>query len=147
MQMSKVSRLVVFSWFIPLLNIIVMISLNLSSGLCGNVIDRVFCVNYNVTKLLCSGATASNVYGLVYTFSVLLSLAALILYTYLKILKVCFSGSKQTRQKAVSTCLPHLASVLNFSFGSFFEILQSRPNWLGGSRSITQTSTNNIKMK
>ncbi|XP_008425003.1 olfactory receptor 10A3-like [Poecilia reticulata] len=126
MQMSKVSRLVVFSWFIPLLNIIVMISLNASSGLCGNVIDRVFCANYYVTKLLCSGATASNVYGLVYTFSVLLSLAALILYTYVRILKVCFSGSKQTRQKAVSTCSPHLVSVLNFSFGSFFEILQSR---------------------
>ncbi|CAK6982760.1 olfactory receptor 1038-like, partial [Scomber scombrus] len=50
----------------------------------------------------------------------------LILYTYIKILRVCFSGSKQTRQKAVSTCTPHLVYLLNFSFGCYFQILQSR---------------------
>ncbi|KAM4742014.1 olfactory receptor 11A1-like [Anableps anableps] len=126
MQMNTVTRLVVLSWFLPLLNVIVMISLNASSRLCGNIIDRIICVNYYITKLVCSGATASNIYGLVYTFSVLFSLAALIFYTYVRILKVCFSGSKQTRQKAISSCTPHLASVINFSLASFFEILQSR---------------------
>ncbi|MEQ2213987.1 hypothetical protein XENOCAPTIV_025135, partial [Xenoophorus captivus] len=126
MQRNTVIKLVVLTWFLPLLNIIVMISLNASSGLCGNIIDRVFCINYYVTKLVCSSATASNIYGLVYTFTVPFSLTALIVYTYVRILKVCFSGSKQTRHKAVSTCTPHLASVLNFSFGCFFEILQSR---------------------
>ncbi|XP_012712956.2 olfactory receptor 49-like [Fundulus heteroclitus] len=126
MQMNTVIRLVVLSWFLPLLNIIVMISLNASSRLCGNIIDKVYCINYNVTKLVCSGAAASNIYGLVYTFTVVIGLAALIVYTYIRILKVCFSGSEQTRHKAVSTCTPHLASLLNFSFGCFFEILQSR---------------------
>ncbi|XP_035987482.1 olfactory receptor 10A3-like [Fundulus heteroclitus] len=126
MQMNTVIRLVVLSWFLPLLNIIVMISLNASSRLCGNVINRVVCVNHYITKLVCSDAAASNIYGLSYTFTVLIGLAALIVYTYMRILKVCFSGSKQTRQKAVSTCTPHLASLLNFSFGCFFEILQSR---------------------
>ncbi|XP_047248596.1 olfactory receptor 11A1-like [Girardinichthys multiradiatus] len=126
MQRNTVIKLAVLTWFLPLLNIIVMISLNASSRLCGNIIDRVFCINYYVTKLVCSSATASNIYGLVYTFTVPFSLTALIVYTYVRILKVCFSGSKQTRQKAVSTCTPHLASVLNFSFGCFFEILQSR---------------------
>uniref|UniRef100_A0A3B3UIZ3 Olfactory receptor n=1 Tax=Poecilia latipinna TaxID=48699 RepID=A0A3B3UIZ3_9TELE len=126
MSFSMVVKLVVLSWCLPFVAIVVMISLNVSSTLCGNVIDRVFCNNYYVASLSCSGATASNVYGLVYTFSVLLSLAALILYTYMKILKVCFSGSKQTRQKAISTCTPHLASLINFSFGSFFAVLQSR---------------------
>ncbi|KAM4590187.1 olfactory receptor 5P64-like [Fundulus diaphanus] len=126
MQMNTVIRLVVLSWFLPLLSIIVVISLNASSRLCGNVIDRVVCANYYVAVLSCSSATASNIYGLVYTFSVPVILAALILYTYVKILQVCFSGSKQTRQKAISTCTPHLVSLLNFSFGSFFAVLQSR---------------------
>ncbi|KAF3848267.1 hypothetical protein F7725_021295 [Dissostichus mawsoni] len=49
-----------------------------------------------------------------------------ILFSYMRILRVCFSGSKQTRQKAVSTCTPHLVSLLNFSFGCGFEILKSR---------------------
>ncbi|XP_035987444.1 olfactory receptor 486-like [Fundulus heteroclitus] len=126
MQMNTVIRLVVLSWFLPLLNMIVVISLNASSRLCGNIIDRVVCANYYVVKLSCSNVTASNIYGLVYTFSVLVILAALILYTYVKILQVCFSGSKETRQKAISTCTPHLVSLLNFSFGSFFSVLQSR---------------------
>ncbi|XP_021170274.2 olfactory receptor 488-like [Fundulus heteroclitus] len=126
MQMNTVIRLVVLSWFLALLSIIVVISLNASSRLCGNIIDRVVCASYYVAVLSCSSATASNIYGLVYTFSVPVILAALILYTYVKILQVCFSGSKETRQKAISTCTPHLVSLLNFSFGSFFAVLQSR---------------------
>ncbi|XP_038163512.1 olfactory receptor 49-like [Cyprinodon tularosa] len=126
MSMDMVTRLVVLTWFFPLLNVIVMISLNAFSELCGNIIDRVYCANYYITKLVCRGAVASNIYGLVYVYTVLLGLAALIIYTYARILKVCFSGSKRTRQKALSTCTPHLASVINFSFGCFFEILQSR---------------------
>ncbi|XP_023207839.1 olfactory receptor 490-like [Xiphophorus maculatus] len=126
MSLSMVVKLVVLSWCLPFVVIVGMIWLNVSSAPCGNVIDRVFCNNYYIALLSCSGATASNVYGLVYTFSVLFGLAALILYTYVKILQVCFSGSKETRQKAVSTCTPHLASLINFSFGSFFAVLQSR---------------------
>uniref|UniRef100_A0A3B5MCJ2 Olfactory receptor n=1 Tax=Xiphophorus couchianus TaxID=32473 RepID=A0A3B5MCJ2_9TELE len=126
MSLSMVVKLVVLSWCLPFVVIVGMIWLNVSSALCGDVIDRVFCNNYYIALLSCIGATASNVYGLVYTFSVLFSLAALILYTYVKILQVCFSGSKETRQKAVSTCTPHLVSLINFSFGSFFAVLQSR---------------------
>ncbi|KAI9532903.1 hypothetical protein NQZ68_028602, partial [Dissostichus eleginoides] len=50
---------------------------------------------------------------------------SLIVFSYMRILRVCFSGCKQSRQKAVSTCAPHLASLINFSFGVFFEIVQS----------------------
>ncbi|XP_010784136.1 olfactory receptor 52K2-like, partial [Notothenia coriiceps] len=68
------------------------------------------CDNFPIVKLACSDTTVNNTYGLVYMFT---------------ILRVCFSGSKQTRQKALSTCTPHLVSLLNFSFGGFFEIIQS----------------------
>ncbi|XP_012714550.2 olfactory receptor 10J5-like [Fundulus heteroclitus] len=126
MSFNMVFRLTALLWGLSVIVIVLMITFNANSELCGNIIDRVFCANYYVVKLSCSNATASNLYGLVYTFSVLFSLAALILYTYVKILQVCFSGSKQTRQKAISTCTPHLVSLLNFSFGSFFAVLQSR---------------------
>uniref|UniRef100_A0A4W6DVR4 Olfactory receptor n=1 Tax=Lates calcarifer TaxID=8187 RepID=A0A4W6DVR4_LATCA len=110
------------------LRIAVMISLTASLQLCGNIINKVYCDNYSIVKLACSDTTVNNIYGLfVSAFSVFGPLI-LIFYTYVKILKVCFSGSKQTRQKAVSTCTPHLASLINFSFGASFEILQSRFN-------------------
>jgi len=126
MTLNKVLRLIVFSWFLPVVVVIIMISLNASLQLCGNTIDRLYCNNYYIVRLACGDTSVNNVYGLIYTFTVLICLAVLIFYTYVRILKVCFSGSKQTRQKAVSTCTPHLASLLNFSFACFFEILQSR---------------------
>ncbi|KAM8904363.1 olfactory receptor 4E2-like [Spinachia spinachia] len=126
MAFNKVIMLIVLTWLFPLLNILIVISLSASLQLCGNIIDRLFCDNYSVVKLACSDTTAINIYGLMYTFIVLSGLAVLIFYTYMRILKVCFCGSKQSRQKAVSTCTPHLASLLNFSFGCFFEIAQGR---------------------
>ncbi|XP_034404838.1 olfactory receptor 10J4-like [Cyclopterus lumpus] len=126
MAFNKVTMLIAVTWLIPLLNIVVMISLSASLQLCGNIIDRLFCDNYSVVKLGCSDTTVNNIYGLMYTFIVLFGLAIIIFYSYMRILRVCFSGSKQTRQKAISTCTPHLASLLNFSFGCFFEIIQGR---------------------
>uniref|UniRef100_UPI0037E743D6 olfactory receptor 11A1-like n=1 Tax=Semicossyphus pulcher TaxID=241346 RepID=UPI0037E743D6 len=131
MTLHKVAILIAVIWLFPVVVIVVMISLNASLQLCGNVIDRLFCDNYSLVKLACYDTTVNNVYGLIYTFTVLFGLTVLILYTYTKILKVCFSGSKQTRQKAVSTCTPHLASLLNFSCGCFLEIVQSRLNMSG----------------
>ncbi|XP_068441498.1 olfactory receptor 10J4-like [Clinocottus analis] len=126
MPFNKVTLLIAVTWFIPVLHIVVVIALSASLQLCGNIIDRLFCDNYSIVKLACYDTTVNNIYGLMYTFIVLVGLAILIFYTYVRILRVCFSGSKQTRQKAVSTCTPHLASVLNFSFGCFFEIAQGR---------------------
>ncbi|XP_067451965.1 olfactory receptor 11A1-like [Thunnus thynnus] len=126
MTSKKVAILIAVTWLFPLLAIVVMISLNASLKLCGNIIYRLYCDNYSVVKLACYDTSANNIYGLIYTFTVLTGLTILNVYSYMRILKVCFSGSKQTRQKAVSTCTPHLASLLNFSCGCFLEVLQSR---------------------
>ncbi|XP_033970096.1 olfactory receptor 1P1-like [Trematomus bernacchii] len=126
MTSNKASFLITVSWFFPFLAIVVMIFLTLSLQLCGNILNIVYCGNYSIVKLACSDTRVNNIYGLFYTvFSIIIPLL-LILYTYMRILRVCFSGSKQTRQKALSTCTPHLASLLNFFFGAFFQILQSR---------------------
>ncbi|XP_044209826.1 olfactory receptor 11A1-like [Thunnus albacares] len=126
MTSKKVAILIAITWLFPLLAIVVMISLNASLKLCGNIIYRLYCDNYSVVKLACYDTSANNIYGLIYTFTVLTGLTILNVYSYMRILKVCFSGSKQTRQKAVSTCTPHLVSLLNFSCGCFLEVLQSR---------------------
>ncbi|XP_039986925.1 olfactory receptor 11A1-like [Xiphias gladius] len=128
MTHNKVSMLIALSWLSSFLEVVVLISLIIPLQLCGNIIDKVYCGNYSIVKLACSDTTVNNIYGLVATSLTIIIPLILILYTYMRILKVCFSGSKQTRQKAVSTCTPHLASLLNFSCGCFFEIVQSRFN-------------------
>uniref|UniRef100_A0AAQ4PG07 G-protein coupled receptors family 1 profile domain-containing protein n=1 Tax=Gasterosteus aculeatus aculeatus TaxID=481459 RepID=A0AAQ4PG07_GASAC len=124
MAFNKVIVLLVLTWLFPLLNIVIMISLSASLRLCGNIIDRLFCDNYSVVKLACSDTTIIYIYGLMYTFIVLFSLAIPIFYTYMRILRVCLSGSKQTRQKAVSTCTPHLGR-----FDITSHVMRQQVNW------------------
>ncbi|XP_035535545.1 LOW QUALITY PROTEIN: olfactory receptor 11A1-like [Morone saxatilis] len=118
MTSNNIAILITLTWLYPFLAIFILISLSVPLQLCGNIINKVYCDNYSIVKLACYDTTVNNIYGIVYTFTTVI-LVLLIFYTYMKILKVCFSGSKQTRQKAVSTCTPHLASLLNFSFGSW----------------------------
>uniref|UniRef100_A0A8C6SP83 Olfactory receptor n=1 Tax=Neogobius melanostomus TaxID=47308 RepID=A0A8C6SP83_9GOBI len=94
--------------------------------LCGNIITKVYCNNYSVVKLSCSDTSVNNIYGLIITIITVFGPLIFILATYIRILKVCFNGSKQTRQKALATCGPHLASIVNYSSGAFFEVLGSR---------------------
>ncbi|XP_028275960.1 olfactory receptor 2A14-like [Parambassis ranga] len=113
-------------WLYSFLKFLITLSLNLRLSLCGNTVNSLYCHNYLVAKLSCSDSEVNNIFGLVgVTLTVLVPLLPILL-SYMKILAVCFSGSRQTRQKAVSTCTPHLVSLLNFSFGCCFEILQSR---------------------
>ncbi|XP_028429929.1 olfactory receptor 142-like [Perca flavescens] len=128
MTSKKIAVLIAVTWLYPCFAMVVLLSLRSPLQLCGNVINKVYCDTHSVVKLSCSDTNAINVYGLIATFSTISVSLLLILYTYMIILKVCFSGSKQTRQKALSTCTPHLASLLNFSFGACFEVLQSRFN-------------------
>ncbi|XP_059188109.1 LOW QUALITY PROTEIN: olfactory receptor 52E4-like [Centropristis striata] len=128
MTLKKVAMLIALTWLFTFIEVSVLISLSGSLQLCGNIINKVYCDNYYIVKLACFDTTVNNIYGIIYTIAIVGGVVAVILYTYIKILKVCFSGSKQTRQKAVSTCTPHLASLLNFSFGAFFEVIQSRFN-------------------
>ncbi|XP_029302263.1 olfactory receptor 11A1-like [Cottoperca gobio] len=126
MSFDKITVLIAVSWICPLLLSLVMTSLSASLQLCGNIINKVYCDNYYIVKLACSDTTVNNIYGLIVSVFSIFCPLIIILFSYMRILKVCFSDCKQTRQKAVSTCTPHLASLLNFSFGGFFEILQSR---------------------
>uniref|UniRef100_A0A3Q1DEM8 Olfactory receptor n=2 Tax=Amphiprion ocellaris TaxID=80972 RepID=A0A3Q1DEM8_AMPOC len=127
MTFNKIMFLIALTWAYAFF-IMVLMGYCLAGRLqlCGNIINKVYCDNYYIVRLACSDTTVNNVFGLFNMFTVIFGLIVFILYTYLRILKVCFSGSKQTRQKAVSTCIPHLVSLVNFSCGTFFEIVQSR---------------------
>ncbi|XP_038163483.1 olfactory receptor 142-like [Cyprinodon tularosa] len=127
MTPKKIAVLIAVAWLYPLIIVSYIMPLLLVK-LCGNQINKVYCDVHSVVKLACTERAITNIFGLTATFSTILVSLLLILYTYIKILVVCFSGSKQTRQKALNTCTPHLASILNFSFAGSFEISQSRFN-------------------
>ncbi|XP_071216642.1 olfactory receptor 11A1-like [Salvelinus alpinus] len=112
----------VYSFFINA----IIISLSLRLQFCGNVLDRVYCDNYSVVKLACSNTMLNNIWGFVVT---VISFSCTIfptIYSYVRILQICLKSSKEMKQKAFNTCTPHIASLLNFSFGCLFVILQGR---------------------
>ncbi|KAM9733944.1 olfactory receptor 6N1-like [Menidia menidia] len=126
MTPRKIAVLTAVLWLYPLSSNAFFLGITVPLKLCGNLINKVYCDNFLIVKLSCSDITANNVAGLVNMFTVILGLVVLILYTYVRILRVCFRGSRQTRQKVFSTCTPHLASLVNFSVGALFEVVQSR---------------------
>ncbi|XP_041734949.1 olfactory receptor 11A1-like [Coregonus clupeaformis] len=128
MTPNRVCILVCVIWLYPFVTITTALSLTIRLQLCGNVIDKVYCDNYLVVKLACSTSdtTVNNIYGLcVIVLSVVVTLFT-IMSSYIKILTICLKYSINARQKAFSTCIPHLASMLNFTFGCFLTLLQSR---------------------
>ncbi|XP_033832490.1 olfactory receptor 1-like [Periophthalmus magnuspinnatus] len=126
MNVTKVFLLIAFSWFYPCVSILLLIIFSIPLQLCDNVIPKVYCDNYFIVKMACYDTKLNNIYGLIITSVIVLGPLGMIFFTYLRILKVCFRGSKQTQHKALNTCAPHLASIINFSFGVCFEVLQSR---------------------
>ncbi|XP_033832518.1 olfactory receptor 11A1-like [Periophthalmus magnuspinnatus] len=126
MSPNKVRVLVVLIWLPPLVAVAITTILTASLTLCGNVIDKVYCDNYCIVKLSCYDTTVNNWYELVAASLTVVAPLVVIFYTYVQILRVCFRGSAHTRQKAVSTCAPHLGSVLNLGFGVLFEVIQTR---------------------
>ncbi|XP_072313448.1 olfactory receptor 11A1-like [Eucyclogobius newberryi] len=126
MKTNKLIFLVAFPWIYSFAMILVLVLLTSLLQLCEHSISKVYCNNYSVVKLSCSDTSINNIYGLFVTVLTVFVPLIFMVSTYICILRQCFRGSKQTRQKVLSTCGPHLASIINFSFGSLFEVLQSR---------------------
>ncbi|XP_033994397.1 olfactory receptor 10A6-like [Trematomus bernacchii] len=126
MTSNKAVIFIILVWLNSFVRFPIILYLSIRLTLCGNIINGLYCSNYAVVKLACSDTQVNNFYGYFTTASTVFVPMLPILFSYIKILRVCFSGSKQTRQKAVSTCTPHLVSLLNFTFGGYFEVLQSR---------------------
>uniref|UniRef100_A0A671TG81 Olfactory receptor n=1 Tax=Sparus aurata TaxID=8175 RepID=A0A671TG81_SPAAU len=120
MTCNKAVMLIGVIWSYSCGIFLIKLSLTIRLPLCRNIINGLYCLNYPVVKLACSDTKVNNIYGIVTTALFFLFTLVPILFSYLKILHICFSGSKQTRQKAVSTCTPHLVSLMNFA------VVQSR---------------------
>uniref|UniRef100_A0A8C5E6I2 Olfactory receptor n=1 Tax=Gouania willdenowi TaxID=441366 RepID=A0A8C5E6I2_GOUWI len=129
MTWGRVALLTAVAWLYSIVTVSVgYLSPTAVLQLCGNVIHNLYCDNYLLLRLACTPKAFNNIYEMAYgAISIFIPLL-LIALTYVNILKVCFSGSAQSRHKAVTTCAPHLLSVMNFCLVAFFQILHGRYN-------------------
>ncbi|XP_067084728.1 olfactory receptor 10R2-like [Osmerus mordax] len=125
MSLSKVYKLIVFTWVYPLIAFLFFFSLTLQLRFCQQDIDKLYCINYSLVKLSCSNTAVINIVGLVSATIYIFPPLVMVLFSYAQIFRICLS-SREMKIKAITTCTPHLFAVSMYSIGCFFEILQSR---------------------
>ncbi|XP_063158420.1 olfactory receptor 14J1-like [Candoia aspera] len=84
---------------------------------CSDIVNQFFCEIPQLLKLSCSDLNQGEVGILAFSITIVLGLFIFILVSYIKILSAVFRiPSAPGRQKAFSTCLPHLIVVSTFMF-------------------------------
>ncbi|XP_065271088.1 olfactory receptor 14A16-like [Emys orbicularis] len=91
----------------------------------GNVVDQFFCEIPQLLKLACSDTYLSEVGVIVFSVCLVFSCFVFIIVSYVQIFKIVLRiPSEQGRQKAFSTCLPHLIVVSLFLSTAIFAYLK-----------------------
>ncbi|XP_067279172.1 olfactory receptor 4B13-like [Pseudorasbora parva] len=117
-------KLILFSWIVPsLLSVIAVILSNLRP-FCKYHIDKLYCDNWSVVKLSCASSFVNNVYGYIVAV-IFVSCAVIIIVSYVKLISAC-KASLENRRKFWQTCLPHILSLINFTFAMLFDAMYSR---------------------
>ena len=124
MTVQRVMQLLLLTWSFSALEILVGVSLTARLPLCGHLIPKIFCTNWEVVKLSCSDTTVNNIYGFVLMFSHV-SQTALILVSYTHLVRASLK-LRSNRRKFIQTCLPHLITLLVFTSTLVFDIMYSR---------------------
>nr|XP_014351425.1 PREDICTED: olfactory receptor 2K2-like [Latimeria chalumnae] len=128
MTKSKVYKLLVFAWLYAFSIILILIALYLRLPLCGSTIEKLYCDNISILKLSCVNPSVNSIYGL---FMLVIHMGVpliIVLYSYIKILKVCLKISKEARGKAFYTCGTHLLTFFSFVIGALFILIGNRVN-------------------
>ncbi|XP_067279166.1 olfactory receptor 52B6-like [Pseudorasbora parva] len=117
-------KLIQFSWIVPSVSVIPAIMLSNLRPFCKYHIDKLYCDNWSVVKLSCASSFVNNVYGYFVAF-IFVSCAVIIIVSYIKLISAC-KLSLENRRKFWQTCLPHLLSLINFTFALLFDVMYSR---------------------
>ncbi|XP_008275442.1 olfactory receptor 6N2-like [Stegastes partitus] len=128
MTSRKVIKLSTLAWVFPTFAVMTCVFLSASLPLCGREIQRVFCANWNVVKLSCVNTTVNNIAGMLLSITTVFFPFFYVLYTYLRIIVVCWKASREFKGKVLHTCLPHVVSFVVFSIAAFCDVALSRNN-------------------
>ncbi|XP_051782521.1 olfactory receptor 1-like [Erpetoichthys calabaricus] len=139
-SVTKIKKLIFLAWAYPSFMVTVGILLTVRLSLCGNQINWLYCNYWEIVKLSCLETITSNVYTFVFFFTFLIPFS-FIIYSYIKILILCWNNSSSHKKKAFQTCLPHLITLILLLSSIFFEIIDSRFNSKRATSSISAVAS------
>ena len=126
MTCRSVFKLAAMAWIYSAFVVTVCNSMSMRLPLCGNKIQKVFCANWNIVKLSCVATVVNNIVGMLLTIASVFLPLFYILYTYLRIIIVCWKSSAEFKGKVLESCLPHVISFVIYSITGFCDIALSR---------------------
>ncbi|XP_033978416.1 olfactory receptor 11A1-like [Trematomus bernacchii] len=125
MRKRTVKMFLILAWLLPACQFSVPILVSANKKLCHFNLKGIIC-NSMVQKLLCVTSRLVNIYGLAVLVTTLICPVLFILFTYIRIVIVCYRSSQEVRRKAAQTCLPHLLVLINFSCLGAYDVLLLR---------------------
>ncbi|XP_015706327.1 olfactory receptor 14J1-like [Coturnix japonica] len=126
MDSTACATMAAAAWGAGVLSSLLHTASTFSLPLChGNVVNQFFCEIPQILKLSCSASYLREVVIIIFSLSLAFGCFVFIVVTYVQIfMAVLRMPSEQGRNKAFSTCLPHLAVVSLFLSTAFFAYLK-----------------------
>uniref|UniRef100_A0A672S190 Olfactory receptor 1496-like n=1 Tax=Sinocyclocheilus grahami TaxID=75366 RepID=A0A672S190_SINGR len=129
--------LLLFCWTVPFTCMFCGVVL----PFCKYHIDKLYCDNWSIVKLSCASSFVNNIYGYIVAV-IFCCCAVIIIVSYVKLISAC-KASLENRRKFWQTCLPHILSLINFTFALLFDVMYSRY----GSNDISESLRNFLALE
>uniref|UniRef100_A0A3Q3IDE7 Olfactory receptor n=1 Tax=Monopterus albus TaxID=43700 RepID=A0A3Q3IDE7_MONAL len=125
MRNKTVVIFLVLSWLWPACHFVGLATLTSNQKLCSFTLKLIFC-NNSIYKLFCVPSRAITVYGVLILVDVVLFPVIFIVFTYSRILLICYHCSGEVRRKAAQTCVPHLLVLINYFVLTIHDVITVR---------------------
>ncbi|XP_028992688.1 olfactory receptor 2M5-like [Betta splendens] len=125
MTRRTISIFLTLAWLLPAAEFVAMAAVRAKQRLCGFTLQVIFC-NNSIYKLFCETSAAVSFYGIFILLNMVACPVLFILFTYARILLICYHSCGEVRRKAAHTCLPHLLVLGNMFFLVTFDVITVR---------------------
>ncbi|XP_076602491.1 olfactory receptor 2T27-like [Chaetodon auriga] len=122
MKKTTVSIFLLLSWLVPACLVAGAAAWSANRKVCHFTLKGIFC-NNSIYKLHCVTSRALSMYGIFILLNIVFFPMLYIVFTYTKILIICYRSSRDVRRKAAQTCLPHLLVLISFSLLCSYDII------------------------
>ncbi|XP_067372689.1 olfactory receptor 6N2-like [Channa argus] len=113
MRKKTIIIILALAWLLPACHLVGFAVISANQKLCSFTLKVIFC-NNTIYKLFCVVSRAISIFGAFILLNVVFIPVFFVIFTYIRILIICYRSSGEVRKKAAQTCLPHLFVLVNY---------------------------------
>ncbi|KAF3694368.1 Olfactory receptor 13C2 Olfactory receptor OR9-12 [Channa argus] len=113
MRKKTIIIILALAWLLPACHLVGFAVISANQKLCSFTLKVIFC-NNTIYKLFCVASRAISIFGAFILLNVVFIPVFFVIFTYIRILIICYRSSGEVRKKAAQTCLPHLFVLVNY---------------------------------